>query len=221
MPRLLSLLFLCSMLLFAACNSSTSEETAQKSASTTTTTKPLVGGPCQGCEAVLEYGDKVLTTIDTLPAFQETEPKMKVTGTIYQKDGRTPAAGVILYAYHTNRKGIYEAKEGAKGWAKTHGFIQGWIKTDQTGQYTFYTFRPAAYPNRAEPEHIHLTVKEPNRNEYYIESIQFLDDKLLTTEKQQQLRKRGGSGLTTPRLENGLLLVKRDIILGMNIPNYE
>ena len=76
-----------------------------------TTSNPIpnqkVGGPCEGCEAVMEYGDQALTSIDTLPLFIENEPKLKVSGIIYQKDGKTPASNVILYAYHTIWKGFY------------------------------------------------------------------------------------------------------------------
>ena len=181
----------------------------------------LVGGPCQGCEAIHEYGDKVLSAIDTLPMFLETEPKLKVSGVVYHKDGKTPAKDVILYIYHTNREGLYVAKSDAEGWGKRHGMNRGWIKTKEDGQYTFYTFRPAAYPNGQEPEHIHITVKEPDKNEYYIEDIFFDDDVLLTEEERGSLKKRGGSGIVRPKMENGILTVERNIVLGLNIPNYD
>tara|TARA_R110002073_G_scaffold72537_1_gene177811 strand:+ start:854525 stop:855223 length:699 start_codon:yes stop_codon:yes gene_type:complete len=180
-----------------------------------------VGGPCEGCEAIFEYGDKKLTSSDTLPDFQQNEPKIKIEGTIYEKDGKTPAPNVILYMYHTNRKGIYEKKGDEKGWGKRHGFIRGWVKTDAHGKYSFYTFRPAAYPNGQEPEHIHLTVKEPNTNEYYIDDILFLDDPKVTDSEKQQLKNRAGSGLVKLASKNGILTARRDIILGLNIPNYE
>lgn len=180
----------------------------------------IVGGPCEGCEAIFEYGDKVLTATDTLPKFRESEPKLKITGTIYEKDGKTPAEGVILYIYHTNREGIYETRGGEKGWARRHGFIRGWIRTEKDGHYTIYTFRPGAYPRRNVPEHIHLTVKEPDRNEYYIDDIHFMDDPLLTDSARRGAQKRGGNGIVQPVLKDGILTVERDIILGMNIPNY-
>lgn len=181
----------------------------------------LIGGPCEGCEAVFEYGDKELKTIDTLPEFENREPKLKITGTVYKKDGETPAENVILYIYHTNREGIYETKGDEKGWAKRHGYIRGWIQTDETGKYTFYTFRPAAYPNGQEPEHIHITIKEPDKNEYYIDDFMFEDDPMLSEDEKKTFPKRAGSGIVNPQLENAMLTVKRDLILGLNIPNYE
>ncbi|MFC0605511.1 dioxygenase family protein [Winogradskyella pulchriflava] len=184
-------------------------------------TDKIVGGPCEGCEALYEYGEKKLSSIDTLPKFEASKPKLKITGTVYKKDGVTPAKNIILYIYHTNENGIYETKGDEKGWAKRHGYIRGWIKTNVDGAYTFYTFRPASYPNTNAPQHIHITVKEPNTNAYYIDDIMFEDDKFLTDEFKKRLGSRAGSGVVLPKLENGILTVKRDVILGLNIPDYD
>lgn len=180
----------------------------------------IIGGPCDGCEALYEYGNKYLNPVDTLPLFEETQPKLKITGTVYQSDGKTPAKDVILYIYHTNRKGIYPTKGDETGWARRHGYIRGWAKTDSSGNYTFYTFRPGSYPDRSEPEHIHLTVKEPDKNEYYLDDFVFKDDPLLQKSERMNFTNRGGPGLMKPVLKDGVLHVERDIILGLKIPNY-
>lgn len=187
--------------------------------------KPLmaqqtVGGRCEGCEAVLEYGDRVLQSTDTLPGFDQHDNKMLIQGTVYQADGKTPAADVIIYAYHTNEKGIYPTRGDEKGWAQRHGYIRGWIKTNKQGQYQFYTFKPASYPSRTAPAHVHLTVKEPGINEYWIDSIEFEDDPLVTKEHRRSKGNRAGSGIIGVSKKNGLLLAQRDIYLGKNIPNY-
>lgn len=197
------------MFLVSSCHSQT-EKSVNK----------IVGGPCEGCEAIYEYGNKKLTSIDTLPTFKNGVPKLKITGTVYENDKKTPADGVILYIYHTNRQGIYENNGNENGWARLHGFLRGWIKTDKDGKYTFYTVRPASYPNRQEPEHIHITVKEPDKNEYYIDAIVFDDDPLLTKSKRQSLPNRGGSGIVIPSTKNNMLTVERDITLGLNIQNH-
>ncbi|MBO6880446.1 intradiol ring-cleavage dioxygenase [Winogradskyella sp.] len=184
-------------------------------------TSKIVGGRCEGCEALFEYGDKKLSNIDTLPKFEVSEPKLKITGTVYQKDGKTPASNIILYIYHTNENGIYETKGDEKGWAKRHGHIRGWVKTSSDGSYTFYTFRPSSYPNTSAPQHIHMTVKEPNTNAYYVDDIMFEDDKFLTNEFKERLGQRAGSGVVLPKMENGILHVKRDLVLGRNIPDYD
>ena len=195
---------------FASCNAQTNKNS-----------NPLVGGGCEGCEGVFEYGDKTLASIDTLPLFRVNEPKLKITGTVFKKDGKTAAKDVILYIYHTNRKGVYETEGDEKGWAKRHGFIRGWVKTDKNGKYTFYTFRPASYPDRSEPEHIHLTVKEPDKNEYFLDNYVFDDDPILTPAKRENFKNRGGSGIMKPLIKNGILSIYRDIVLGLNIPDYE
>ncbi|MEP1088894.1 MAG: intradiol ring-cleavage dioxygenase [Algoriphagus sp.] len=181
----------------------------------------IVGGPCEGCEAIFEYGDEKLLAIDTLPLFLDNEPKLKITGIVFHKDGKTPASDVILYLYHTDRTGRYPKAGDEKGWAKRHGSIRGWVKTDREGNYTFYTFRPSAYPTGEEPEHIHLTVKEPGKTAYYMDDYVFADDPILTLEKRAKLPNRGGSGIVKPKLENGVWLIERDLILGLNIPDYE
>jgi len=181
----------------------------------------VVGGPCEGCEAIFEYENKELKAIDTLPEFETTELNLKITGKVFHKDGKTPAENVILYIYHTNREGIYATKGNEKAWAKRHGYFRGWIKTGPDGNYTFFTFRPASYPKSVEPDHIHITVKEPDKNEYYIDEIVFDDDPLLTKDKRERLVNRAGSGIVKPKLKNEILMVHRDIILGLNIPNYE
>lgn len=180
----------------------------------------LVGGPCEGCEAIFEYGDKNLSSVDTLPDFGINEAQMKITGTVYHKDGKTPASGVIIYIYHTNSSGEYPKRGNETGWAQRHGYIRGWTKTNSDGKYTFYTFRPAAYPNAKEPAHIHITIKEPDKNEYYLDDYLFDDDPLLTPAVRSRSRNRGGSGIVNIKEQADILLVHRDIFLGRNIPNY-
>ncbi len=180
-----------------------------------------IGGACEGCEAIYEYGNKLLKSADTLPSFFHKGEKLKVTGTIYQKDKKTPAKGIILYIYHTNPEGIYPKAAHAKGWGIRHGMYRGWIKTGGDGRYTFYTIKPGTYPSRRDPAHIHATVKEPHLKEYYISEYYFNDDPLITKEERNNQFPKGGSGIVKLIKENGISVAKRDIILGLNIENYE
>lgn len=184
----------------------------------------LAGGPCEGCEAVFEFGEQELTSVDTLPGFDDQGSKLKVTGTIYQPDGKTPAPGVVLYIYHTNQEGIYATRGGETGWARRHGYIRGWIKTGEDGKYTFYTLKPGTYPSRSEPAHIHPVILEPDGKYYWLGSYFFADDPLITKEVRQESTNspRGGSpGILILREEENLLIGERDFILGFNIPDYE
>jgi protocatechuate 3,4-dioxygenase, beta subunit len=185
--------------------------------------KPKVGGSCEGCEAIYESPvpfDK-LSFVDTLPDFSDKGEKIEVSGVVYKKDGRTPAKDVVIYVYHTNQAGIYPAKGDEKGWAKRHGYIRGWMRTNEKGEYRFYTLRPASYPNSTNPQHIHITIKEPELNEYWIDDYHFSDDKLVTADIKKTEGKRCGSGLLTLSAQNGISKAKRDIILGLNVPGYE
>lgn len=179
----------------------------------------LVGGPCEGCEAIFEYGNKSLSPVDTLNGFEEATQKLKVTGTIYQSDGETPAEDVIFYIYHTNEEGIYPTHGDETGWEKRHGYIRGWIKTGSDGKYTFYTRKPGSYSRN--PSHIHPTVLEPNGKYYYIDMYVFENDPYLSERRRNKQNSRGGSGVVKLKEQNGMLLAKRDIVLGLNVPNYE
>jgi protocatechuate 3,4-dioxygenase beta subunit len=184
-----------------------------------------VGGPCEGCEAIYESPVPFdqLPSIIKLPDWNDDSTLLGVNGTVYQADGKTPAAGVILYIYHTDHTGIYPRRGDEKGWGKRHGYIRGWMKTDANGQYKFGTRRPAAYPGRTDPAHIHITIKEPGKNEYYIDEFVFDNDPLLTKEKRAKLEDRGGSGILVISPAFDTIQIKkaeRNIILGKNIPNY-
>jgi protocatechuate 3,4-dioxygenase, beta subunit len=182
----------------------------------------LIGGGCEGCEVINKSPLSIseLSWIDTLPDFNEPGPKMIISGTIYQSDGITPAKDVLLYVYHTDQTGHYSNRYHEKGMPGRHGYIKGWMKTNEKGQYKFYTLKPAAYPQRNAPAHIHPVVKEPGRNEYYIDEYVFDDDPLLTANERSKLEQRGGSGIIQLHEKNSVLEGKRDIILGLHIPNY-
>jgi len=182
----------------------------------------LVGGLCEGCEAVFEFGDRKMMAVATLPDFDKDGPKLKVTGTVYQSDGKTPAKDVILYVYHTDQGGIYPTRGDERGWAKRHGYLREWIKTDGQGRYTFYTRKPAPYPGRSVSAHIHVTFLESSGKYYWLSSYLFADDPLLSEKEKAQKNPRGGtSGLLVLKKEGEMWVGSRDFVLGKNIPNYE
>ena len=196
--------------LFSCCINSQNKQETSKTA----------GEPCEGCEAIYEYDDKILTSTDTLAGFNTLKPQIKISGTVYKKDDKTPAEDIILYVYHTNDKGIYPSNKASKGWERRHGTLRGWVKTDSNGSYTFYTSRPASYPNTRIPQHIHITIKEPDKNEYYISDFYFEDDPNLTDNIRNDPNPRGGSGIISLRDRSEIKEATRNIILGLNIPNY-
>lgn len=180
----------------------------------------VIGGSCEGCEAVNDYGNKNLRWSDTIYGFDTMPNKIKISGTVYKNDGKTPAKDVILYVYHTDQTGKYPTRPSSKGWEQRHGFLRTWLKTDSNGYYEFFTTRPASYPNSTVPQHIHITVKEPNVNAYYVEDFYFSDDPHITSNILNRAKPRGGSGVITLKGSEEIKTATRAIILGLNIPNY-
>jgi protocatechuate 3,4-dioxygenase, beta subunit len=186
-----------------------------------------VGGRCEGCEAVYEspvsFG--LLNEVDTLPDFNEPGPKIEISGTIYHRDGKTAAKDVVLYIYHTDQKGLYSKKGNDPsirqgGFANQHGYIRGWVKTDASGFYKFFTLVPASYPNSNNPKHIHPTIKEPGKSAYWIDEFVFADDPLLPEEERTRARPVGGNGVLKTEMKDGILKATRNIILGLNVADY-
>jgi protocatechuate 3,4-dioxygenase, beta subunit len=182
----------------------------------------LLGGPCEGCEGLFESLPKQLSWETTIHQPGEPGEPLEISGTIFRADGKTPAPGVILYVYHTNARGLYEPARGATGWTKRHGHLRGWMKTDARGQYKLRTIKPAAYPGDRIPAHIHPTIKEPDKREYYIDEYRFDDDPLLTPQERAREERRGGSGIIKlSKNSSGVWQGRREIVLGRNIPNYQ
>jgi protocatechuate 3,4-dioxygenase beta subunit len=163
-----------------------------------------------------------IASVSISPGWNEPGQQLVVTGTVLQRDGRTPARGVILYYWQTDATGLYAPGAGMHPGSEKHGHVRGWVRTDDSGKYEIRTIRPAPYPDDALPAHIHLVVKEPGLpNEYYIDDINFQDDTLLAPSlRKYPAEKRGGSGIVHTVLQDGILLARRDIVLGLNIPNY-
>ena len=183
-------------------------------------TDRVVGTECEDCELMYEGIPEKISWQTTLAGPNEAGEPLIISGMIYKQDGKTPAPGVILYLYHTDSKGIYSPAAGQTN-GRRHGHLRGWMKTDEQGRYEFKTIRPASYPNRKDPQHIHPLIKEPGTTLYWIDAYQFEDDPLLSAEARSNQEKRGGPGIIAlKKNENGVWTGKRDIILGMNIPNY-
>ena len=201
------LLFLTLMLTTLCCHSQTSSE------------KERIGGPCEGCEAALQFTSEPANAIAITEAKDGSVP-IEISGVIYHQDGTTPASGIVLYVYHTDESGVYPTRKGDSGWARRHGYLRGWIKTNSDGSYKFRTIRPASYPNTTIEQHIHATIAEPDKNPYYIDDFTFADDPNLSRGSRTRVECRGGCGVLTLVEEKGTWIAARDIILGQHIPAY-
>ncbi len=185
------------------------------------TPQKIVGGGCDGCESIYEGMPEQLSWETKIAAENEPGERMEINGVIYKADGKTPAPDVILFVYHTDAKGYYSPSPEQTGLARRNGHLRGWMKTNAKGEYKFTSIKPAPYPNRDIPAHVHPIVKEPDKNEYYFDDYWFDDDALLTKEKRATRENRGGSGTIHLTKINGVWTGTRNIVLGLNIPDYK
>lgn len=210
----------------AGCNGQT-REIGQKQQSNLDDKSQPVGGAFENSEFTYYGIPKHITNTDTSRGWTLEGQHMLLTGIVYQRDGKTPAPNILLYYYHTNPEGRYVHKPKEKRsmppneLGQTHGYIRGWVQTDTSGKYYIYTVRPGIYPTKDEPAHVHITVKEPNDiKEYYIDDFVFDDDKMLTSEKRMKLENRCGSGVLRMVQKGDLQIGERNLIMGLNIPDY-
>jgi protocatechuate 3,4-dioxygenase, beta subunit len=174
----------------------------------------LVGGGCEGCELYTEGMPKTLSWKTEMVQGEKGE-KLQISGIIFQKDGKTPAKNVILYIYHTDNDGLYKASPTQKH-AKRHGRLRGWMITDSLGRYQFTTIKPATYPNTKFLAHIHPTIKEPDKNEYYIDDFVFADDPNMNDKVKKNMQNRGGNGVVTlSKNTEGVWIGKKEYCFGV------
>jgi len=205
------------LLVFTACTGQNKSSISKVSS----TQEGIVGGPFENGEFMYYGMPENITSVDTSAAWDLKGQKLLIQGKIFKRDGKTPAPGVIMYYYQTDTAGYYPNKEDLDPRVRRHGYIRGWVKSDADGNYAIYTVRPAPYPNRNEPAHIHISVKEPDiEKEYYLDELVFDDDRLLTTAKRKAMPNRGGSGVLRLFEHDDLQIAEHNVILGLNIPYY-
>jgi protocatechuate 3,4-dioxygenase beta subunit len=132
----------------------------------------------------------------------ESEPgaPLVIHGRLLDSDGKSPVAGAIVFAYHTDREGLYNRRG-----APPHSWrLRGWVRTGADGRFEFRTIRPGAYPSRNTPAHVHFTVFT-SRARYHAGELRFADDPLVTDGERASSRRDGDFGGVRPvRREAGM-----------------
>lgn len=169
---------------------------------------------CEGCEGAAERPAEGLSASARIgPAGEPGEP-LVLAGIVLGPDGRTPAPGVVAYAYHTNAAGLYANGTAESEWSRRHGRLRGWARTGADGRYRFETIKPAPYPGQRIPAHIHLIVLEPGRRPYWIDDVVFDGEFGVDAAYRAAREDRGGNGIVRlARDSQRRLLAARDIIL--------
>ena len=155
-----------------------------------------------------------LTPVMAIADSSEVGERLVLTGVVYQADGTSPYAGVLLYAYHTDHSGVYSDRGDERGIQSWHGHLHGWCKTDSSGHYEIRSIRPGRYPSNAVPAHIHAALREPDGRTYWINDFVFADDDLVGETYVSSLTNPGGTGVVTlERGADGVLRGGRDIVV--------
>jgi protocatechuate 3,4-dioxygenase, beta subunit len=167
---------------------------------------PTLGGgaPCGSCIAPDNLSWKAVVTSATEPG----EP-LVISGTIHQADGK-PANGVVLFIYHTDATGYYNEKDDA-----SHPRLKGWMKTGADGRYEFRTIKPAPYPHRTTPAHVHAHVYASDYSERSIDDYWFEGDPFINAKELARMKEMGATPaiVALKRDGEGVLRGVRDITL--------
>jgi protocatechuate 3,4-dioxygenase beta subunit len=97
-----------------------------------------------------------LSSIGRIAPANEPGAPLVISGVVLAADGKTPAPGVVVYAYHTDNHGLYNRTGSSGGAGENNPRLRGWVKTDSNGHFEFTTIKPAPYPNRNVPAHVHV-----------------------------------------------------------------
>jgi protocatechuate 3,4-dioxygenase beta subunit len=122
-----------------------------------------------------------------------------IHGQVFAEDGRTPAVGAVIFAYHTDRSGLYDrAGSPPHSWR-----LRGWVRADSNGRFEFRTIRPGSYPGERVPAHVHFTAFTGERR-YHAGELRFEDDRLVTDHERAESTRDGEFGHVRPvRREQG------------------
>jgi protocatechuate 3,4-dioxygenase beta subunit len=217
-----SLLFLCITQCFFACGQNSNQQKSNTpSDNQTTRNEPPT---CECC--IFEEANNDLHHQLKIAADTAIGQRITIRGIVYQSDGKTPAPNVQMYFYQTDNSGRYfkHGIEDRSSFAWWHGYNRGFLKTNSKGEYEINTIKPAPYPARIEPAHIHCIVKSPEQRRcYYLADFVFTGDELLTPQYWQATANFRTSigidnnpdygGITLKKTPAGLWEGKRDIVL--------
>jgi len=157
-------------------------------------------------DAPANVGAKTVLSNET----DKGEP-IKISGIVYQADGKTPAPNTLIYLYHTDFEGYY----GRRPEEHKHGRYRGWMLTDKAGRYAFSTIKAAPYPENRWAAHIHMTVTTEKMREDWIDSILFEGDSLISAREREGAGQKGGFNpiVKLTKGDRGWLIGTRDIQL--------
>jgi protocatechuate 3,4-dioxygenase beta subunit len=129
---------------------------------------------------------------------EEPGTPLVVHGRVYAADGRAPLAGVVVFAYHTDREGLYDRRG-----SPPHSWrLRGWARTDPEGRFEFQTIRPGPYPASRIAAHVHFTIFTDDAR-YHAGELRFSDDPFVTDRERTESERRESFGEVRPVRRDG------------------
>lgn len=123
-----------------------------------------------------------MTSRGRIAPEDEPGPPLVIHGQVFLPDGRTPASGVVVHAYHRDQSG-FDFGPGDR--ALTTWRLQGWAKTDAEGRFEFQTIHPAPDHLGRDAPHIHFTTESHDYGRQWAHTIYFAGDPLVTEAKRR------------------------------------
>ena len=120
-----------------------------------------------------------VSSVERIAPSSEPGTPFVMRGTIIDASGK-PAPDVQVFAYQTDNTGLYAQPGAADPWR-----LKGWAVGDAQGRFECRTIRPAPYPGRDIPAHIHLSFATVCCGRQSSE-VMFADDALGTPQYRQR-----------------------------------
>jgi protocatechuate 3,4-dioxygenase, beta subunit len=124
-------------------------------------------------------------TATIVPAGEPGDP-LVVAGRVFAPDGQHTVAGVVVYAYNTDKDGYY-SPDGKVG----HPRLKGYMKTNVEGRFELHTIRPGRYPKMHIPAHVHFNLWGAGYPIQWTEELRFDGDSYLTEAMKNESEARG------------------------------
>lgn len=164
----------------------------------------------QALERVQQSRPAALSSSARIAPATEPGTPLVIHGRALVADGRTPLAGAVVFAYHTDRNGLYDRPGTTHSWR-----LRGWAKTGADGRFEFTTIRPGAYPGATIAEHVHFTVFTASGERYHGGELNFADDKFVSASERAASEREGEFGhVRTVRKEGNVEHVDFSLRLG-------
>lgn len=150
-----------------------------------------------------------ISEVGRIASPSEPGTPLYIHGKLFQRDGVTPAPGVIVFAYQTDASGLYNGA-AARGWR-----LRGWARTNSEGRFEFRTIRPGSYPGSRIAAHVHFTIESPGIERRTVSDLNFSDDPFVSEgEKQRSAREGRFGGVRSPSTRDGVQHVAFEIRVG-------